>query len=150
MLIFWVVTQCGSVGRFQRFGETYLPTSPHGVTTQNTNTERSIQLLRGRIKRKAGYVLKSYDSCNFGNKYKYDTNRNLWTAVNKVVLRIIFGPKRDEVTGGWRKLHNEELHGLYSSPSIVKVIKARRMRWAGHVARMGGGEGCIQHFGWEA
>jgi hypothetical protein len=53
------------------------------------------------------------------------------------VLRRIFGPKRDEVTGGWRKLLNEELHGLYSSPSIVRVIKARRMRWAGHVARMG-------------
>jgi hypothetical protein len=53
------------------------------------------------------------------------------------VLRRIFGPKRDEVTGGWRKLHNEEVHGLYSSPSIVRVIKARRMRWAGHVARMG-------------
>jgi hypothetical protein len=53
------------------------------------------------------------------------------------VLRRIFGPKRDEVTGGWRKLHNWELHGLYSSPSIVRVIKARRMRWAGHVARMG-------------
>jgi hypothetical protein len=50
------------------------------------------------------------------------------------VLRRIFGPKRDEVTGGWRKLHNEELHVLYSSPSIVRVIKARRMRWAGHVA----------------
>jgi hypothetical protein len=54
------------------------------------------------------------------------------------VLRRIFGPKRDEVTGGWRKLYNEELHGLYSSPSIVKVIKTRRMRWAGHVTRMGG------------
>jgi hypothetical protein len=53
------------------------------------------------------------------------------------VLRRIFGPKRDEVTGGWRKLHNEELHGLYSSPSIVRVIKARRMRWAGHVAHTG-------------
>jgi hypothetical protein len=53
------------------------------------------------------------------------------------VLRRIFGPKRDEVTGGWRKLHNEGLHGLYSSLSIVRVIKARRMRWAGHVARMG-------------
>jgi hypothetical protein len=49
----------------------------------------------------------------------------------------MFGPKRNEVTGGWRKLHNEELHGLYSSPSIVRVIKARRMRWAGHVERMG-------------
>jgi hypothetical protein len=53
------------------------------------------------------------------------------------VLRRIFGPKRDEVTGGWRKLHNEELHGLYSSPSIIRVIKVGRMRWAGHVARMG-------------
>jgi hypothetical protein len=53
------------------------------------------------------------------------------------VLRRIFGPKRDEVTGGWRKLHNEELHGLYFSPSIVRVIRVRRMRWAGHVARMG-------------
>jgi hypothetical protein len=55
----------------------------------------------------------------------------------KRVLRSIFGPKRDEVTGGWRKLHNEELHGLYSSPGIVRVIKARKMRWAGHVACMG-------------
>jgi hypothetical protein len=53
------------------------------------------------------------------------------------VLRRIFGPKKDEVTAGWRKLHNEELHGLCSSPSIVRVIKARRMRWVGHVARMG-------------
>jgi hypothetical protein len=53
------------------------------------------------------------------------------------VLRRIFGSKRDEVTGGWRKLHDEELHGLYSSPSTVRVIKTRRMRWAGHVARMG-------------
>jgi hypothetical protein len=51
-------------------------------------------------------------------------------------LGRIFGPKRDEVTGGWRKLHNEELDGLYSSPSIIRVIKARRMRWAGHVACM--------------
>jgi hypothetical protein len=53
------------------------------------------------------------------------------------VLRRIFGPKRDEVTGGWRTLHNEELHNLYSSPSIIRIIKSRRMRWAGHVARMG-------------
>jgi hypothetical protein len=49
----------------------------------------------------------------------------------------IFGPKRDEVTGGWRKLRNEELHGSYSSPGIVRVIKARRMRWAGHMTGMG-------------
>jgi hypothetical protein len=53
------------------------------------------------------------------------------------VLRRIFEPKRDGVTGGWRKLHNEELHNLYSSPSIVRIIKSRRMRWAGNVARMG-------------
>jgi hypothetical protein len=53
------------------------------------------------------------------------------------VLRKIFGPKRDEETGKWRKLHNEELHNLYSSPSLIRVIKSRRMRWAGHVARMG-------------
>jgi hypothetical protein len=53
------------------------------------------------------------------------------------VLRRIFGPKRDGVTGGWRKLHNEELHNLYSLPSIIRIIKSRRMRWAGHVARMG-------------
>jgi hypothetical protein len=53
------------------------------------------------------------------------------------VLRRIFGPKRDEVTGEWRKLHNEELHNLYSSPDIIGQIKSRRMRWAGHVARMG-------------
>jgi hypothetical protein len=53
------------------------------------------------------------------------------------VLRGIFGPKRDEVTGDWRKLHNEELHDLYSSPSIIKIMKARRMRWAGHIARTG-------------
>jgi hypothetical protein len=53
------------------------------------------------------------------------------------LLRRIFGPKRDRVTGSWRKLHNEELHNLYSSPSIIRIIKSRRMRWAGHVARMG-------------
>jgi hypothetical protein len=52
------------------------------------------------------------------------------------VLRRIFRPKRDEVTGEWRKLHNEELRDLYSSPSIIRIIKSRRMRWAGHVARM--------------
>ena len=52
------------------------------------------------------------------------------------VLRGIFGPKRDEVTGEWRKLHNEELNDLYSSPTIVRVIKSRSMRWAGHVEHM--------------
>jgi hypothetical protein len=55
---------------------------------------------------------------------------------NRMLMRI-FGPKRDEVMGDWRKLHNEELHNLYSSPNIITMVKSRRMRWAGHVARMG-------------
>jgi len=55
----------------------------------------------------------------------------------KIMLRRIIGPRRDDVTGEWRKLHNEELNDLYSSPNIVRVIKYRRMSWAGHVARMG-------------
>jgi hypothetical protein len=53
------------------------------------------------------------------------------------VLRRIFGPRRDEVTGEWRKLHNEKLHDLYCSANIIRIMKSRRMRWAGHVARMG-------------
>jgi hypothetical protein len=62
---------------------------------------------------------------------------------NRVLMRI-FGPKRDEVTGEWRILHNEELNDLYSSPNIIRVIKSRRMRWAGHVARMGEGRGAYR------
>jgi hypothetical protein len=50
------------------------------------------------------------------------------------VLKRIYGPKRGGVTGGWRKLHNEEFHNLYSSPSIIRIMKSRRMKWAGHVA----------------
>jgi hypothetical protein len=59
----------------------------------------------------------------------------------KSVLRTMFGPKRDEVTGGWRKLHNEELHNIYFSPSVIRMMKSRRMRWAGYVAPWGGCEG---------
>ena len=59
------------------------------------------------------------------------------------VLRRIFGPRREEVTGDWRRFHNEEINVLYSSPNIVRVLKSRRMRWAGHVARMGRGEGGV-------
>jgi uncharacterized membrane protein len=65
------------------------------------------------------------------------------------VLRRIFGPKRDEVTGEWRKLHNEELRDLYFSLSIIRIIKSRRMRWAGHVARMGKREMRIGYW-WES
>ena len=53
------------------------------------------------------------------------------------LLKRIFGPKRDEVTGEWKKLHNEDLHDMYSSPNIIRLNKSRKMRWAGHVARMG-------------
>jgi hypothetical protein len=60
------------------------------------------------------------------------------------VLRRLLGPKRDEVTGEWIRLHNEERNDLYSSPNIVRVIKSRRMRWAGHVARMGEGRGAYR------
>ena len=67
---------------------------------------------------------------------KVREERKLRVFENKV-LRRIFGPRRDEVMGEWRRLHNEELNDLYCSPNIVRVIKSRRMRWAGHVARMG-------------
>jgi hypothetical protein len=74
--------------------------------------------------------------------YKYATwcltlrEEHRLRVFEKRVLRRIFGPKRDEVLGGWRKLHNEELHNLYCSPSIIRMIKSRRMRGAGHVAQM--------------
>jgi hypothetical protein len=68
-----------------------------------------------------------------------------------MVLKRIFGSRRDEVMGEWRRLHNEELNGLYSSPNTVRVIKSRRMRWAGHVAHMGeerGAYGVLVGWAW--
>jgi hypothetical protein len=67
---------------------------------------------------------------------RVDFHKILWglRVFENRVLRRIFDPKRDEVTGDWRKLHNEELHNLYSSPNIIRMIKSRRARWTGHVA----------------
>jgi hypothetical protein len=65
------------------------------------------------------------------------------------VLRKIFGPKRDEVTGEWRKLHNKELRDFYSAPSIIRIIKSRRMKWAGHVGRWGR-RGTLIDYWWES
>jgi hypothetical protein len=66
------------------------------------------------------------------------------TVFENRVLRRIFGPKRDEGTGEWRRLHNEELNDLYSSPNVIRVMKSRRMRWAGHVARKGARRGAYR------
>ena len=65
-------------------------------------------------------------------------------VVENRVLRRIFGPKRDGVTGEWRRLHNKELYALYSSPNKIQVIKSRRLRWAGHVAHMGESRGAYR------
>jgi hypothetical protein len=77
---------------------------------------------------------------NFGFKGLRE-ERRLRVSENRV-LRRIFGPKLDEVTRGWRKLHSEELHGLYSSPNITTLSNTKRMRWPGHVVRKGGDEKC--------
>ena len=76
------------------------------------------------------------------NSYDFHVFENM-------VLRRLFGPRRDEVTGELRRLHNEELSDLYCSPNIVRVIKWRRMRWAGHVARVGEERGCTGSWWWK-
>jgi len=73
---------------------------------------------------------------NYQDDARSNKQKKLRVFENRVSMTI-FGPKRDEVSGEWTKLHNEELNDLYSSPNIFRVIKSRRMRWAGHVARMG-------------
>jgi hypothetical protein len=72
--------------------------------------------------------------CSFA--WVSDTKRRTLSVSENRVLGRIFGRKREEVAGGWRRLHNEELHNLYASPHILKVIKSRRMKWVGHIARM--------------
>jgi hypothetical protein len=86
---------------------------------------------------------RSYTGHNTGHSFVSTLHLNRIFCVPTSTFNHIyrFGSKRDEVTGEWRKLHNEELNVLYSSPNIVQVIKSRRMRWAGHVARMGEGRG---------
>jgi hypothetical protein len=79
---------------------------------------------------------------------KLTEEHRLRVSENRVLGRIV-GPKRHKVTGKWRRLHNEEFNGLYSSSNTIQVIKSRRMRWEGHVACMGGEESCIQAFGGE-
>ena len=89
--------------------------------------------------------LRSFSCCLYGCESWSLTlreERKLRVFENMVLSRI-FGPRRDEVTGQWRRLHNEELNDLYSSPNIVRVIKSSRMRCAGHVARMGEERGCV-------
>jgi hypothetical protein len=71
------------------------------------------------------------------SRYCFSTRIKTMRVFENRVLRRIFRPKRDEVTGEWRKLHNDELHNLYSSPHIIRQVKSRRMRWVGHVARIG-------------
>ena len=81
--------------------------------------------------------------------YGYETWSFTLRVFDNRVLRRIFGAKRDEATGAWRKLHNEELNDLYSSPNMVRVIKSGIMRWVGHAACMGERRGFIQGFGGE-
>jgi hypothetical protein len=97
----------------------------------------SQNLIQEEIKRRLNLGNACYHSVqNLLSSRMLSKNIRLRVFENRV-LRRIFGPKRDEVTGGFRKLHNEELHNLYSSPSIIRMIKSMRMRWAGHVAWMG-------------
>ena len=87
-----------------------------------------------------GSGLRMGRNTGYTNVFHRDADCRQCNTSNKV-LRRVFGPQRDEVTGEWKKLYNEELSDLYSLPNIVRVVKPTRMRWAGHVARMGKGRG---------
>ena len=101
---------------------------------KNSNTGVGIILSKEWVKRVKNYLL--YNDRIITWSLTLREERRLRVFENRV-LRRVFGPKRAEVTGEWRKLHNEELNDLYSLPNIVRVVKSRRMRWAEHVARMG-------------
>ena len=109
-----------------------VPTTTRLFSCKTVHCEPSFVTYIHKLKRCEPFVL--YGCGTWSLKLRVE--RRLRVLENRT-LRKIFGPKRDEVTGEWRKLHNEELDDLYSRPSIVQVLKSRRIRWAGHVARMG-------------
>jgi hypothetical protein len=121
-----------------------LPSSGSVLDPAPTNLYLNLKLMMKPVKPTAAATFLGFSM--WANLTKYLQDRKtlflfVWTMMLQMfenrVLRRIFGPKRDEVTEEWRKVHNEELHILYSSPNIIRQIKSRRMRWAGHVARMG-------------
>jgi hypothetical protein len=122
----------------------------HNIRVDNKSFERVEQFkylgttltYRNSIQEKIKSRLKSGNGCEIWSLTLRKEHR-LRVFANRV-LRRIFGPKRDEVAGEWRRLHNEERNDLYSSPNIILVIKSRIMRWAGHVARMGEGRGAYR------
>ena len=97
-----------------------------------TSRIRSEKCIVRRFHRRANVI-----QCTYINLDSILREERKLRVFENMVLRRIFGPRRDKVMGEWRRLHNEELNDLYSSPNIVRVIKSRRMRWAGHVAHMG-------------
>ena len=122
----------------------------HSDVTRLTNPSRKLEETSSCSART--FTLQWNCKYSFGNRHECETwsltlreERRLRVFENRV-LRGIFGLKWDEVTGGWKKLHNEELNDLYSSPNIVRVIKSRKMRWAGHVALMGERRGVYRVF----
>jgi hypothetical protein len=106
-----------------------LPFSPNILSSRLLSKNLKLKIYKATILPEVVYGCQTR-SLTLREEYRLE-------VFEKRVLRKIFGPKRYEVTGDWRKLHNEELHNLYSSPNIIRMIKSRRMRWAGHVARMG-------------